>query len=400
MKLGRVVVVGAALAGGRAAEALRRAGFDGELTVVGAEEHRPYQRPPLSKQLLAGAWERSQVDLRLSSLDADLRLGTVAEGLDAGAREVVVRDREGRGERIAFDGLVIATGCRPRSLPGAPGPAEMEGVHTLRTVDDCLALRAELDANPTVAIVGAGFIGSEVAATCRTRGLEVTLIDPLDAPLQRALGQRIGEVVRALHREHGVDLKLGAGVVGLDGDGHVTGVRLDDDTSVAADVVVLGVGVTPAVEWLQGSGVRLDDGVVCDARCMVEGMSRVVAAGDVARWFHERSGRHRRVEHFDNAAAQAVAAARALLAGDAAEPYDPVLSFWSDQYDVKLQLLGLPDPGDALEIVEGDVSTFEFIAAYGRAGRTVAVLGANCAKRLHAYRDAVARQVAFPPRID
>jgi NADPH-dependent 2,4-dienoyl-CoA reductase/sulfur reductase-like enzyme len=399
MRLRRVVVVGASLAGSRSAEALRRHGFDGDLTVVGAEEHPPYQRPPLSKQFLAGEWDRSKVDLRLRELDADLRLGTVAESIDRPAREVVVRDGAGRAERIGYDGLVIATGCQPRQLPGAPGTGEMNGVHTLRTIDDSVALRRELERRPRVCVVGAGFIGSEVAATCRRLGADVTLIDPLDAPLQRALGRCIGDVVAAVHRDRGVHLRMRTSVSGLVGNGEVEGVRLQDGEVVPADLVVVGLGVTPAVEWLEGSGVRIDDGVVCDDRCRVDGVENAVAAGDVARWHHARSGRHLRVEHFDNAAAQAVAAAQALLSGDDAPPYDPPLSFWSDQFDVKLQLLGLPDPDDTVRIVEGDVSELRFIAVYGREGRTASVLAANQPARLNAYRDAVAQRVAFPPPV-
>ena len=392
-----MAVVGASLAGTRAAEALRREGFDGRLTVIGDEVHRPYQRPPLSKQFLAGDWDRSKVDLRVRDLDADVRLGTVAEQLDLQAREVAVRGPDGH-ERIGFDGLIIATGCQPRSLPGGPDRGGMVGVHTLRTVDDSLALRVALDANPTVGVVGAGFIGSEVASTCRRRGLEVTLIDPLSAPLERALGRRMGDVVGKLHIDHGVRLRTGVSVRGLVGNGHVEGIRLDDGSLVPANLVVLGLGVTPAVKWLEGSAVHLDDGVVCDARCFVEGATNVVAAGDVARWFHPSSGRHLRVEHFDNAGAQAAAAARALLAGKDAQPYDPVLSFWSDQYEVKLQLLGMPELGDSVEVVEGDVSQLRFIAAYGREGRTVAILASNQMSRLHSYRTVVEKRLAFPPK--
>ena len=392
-----MVVVGASLAGTRAAEALRREGFARRLTVIGEEVHQPYQRPPLSKQFLAGEWDRSKVDLRVRDLDADVRLGTVAEQLDLREREVVVSGPGGR-ERIGFDGLIIATGCQPRSLPGGSDRGEMAGVHTLRTVDDCLTLRDAMDTNPTVGVVGAGFIGSEVASTCRRRGLDVTLIDPLNAPLERALGRRMGDVVGKLHIDHGVRLRTGVSVCGLVGNGHVEGIRIDDGGLVPANLVVLGLGVTPAVKWLEGTGVHLDDGVVCDARCFVEGATNVVAAGDVARWFHPSSGRHVRVEHFDNAGAQAAAAARALLAAKDAQPYDPVLSFWSDQYEVKLQLLGMPQPDDSVEVVEGDVSQLRFIAAYGREERTVAILASNQMSRLNSYRAMVEERVPFPPK--
>ena len=390
-----VIVVGASLAGTRSAEALRREGYDGRLTIVGAERHPPYQRPPLSKQLLAGQWERARVDLRVRTLDAELRLETRATALDLDSRELVISDGHGE-ERLAFDGMVIATGCRPRTLPNAPQPGEVEGLHVLRTVDDCLALRRDLESRPTVAVVGAGFIGCEVAATCRSRGLDVTLIDPLEAPLAQSIGVAMGQVIAQAHEDNGTSLKMRTGVSGVVGNGRVEGVVLDDGSILAADVVVVGLGVVPSTDWLEGSGLHLDNGVVCDSRCAAEGASGVVAAGDVARWFHPTAGHHVRVEHFDNATAQALAAARALLDGDSAPAYDPVPSFWSDQYDVKLQLLGSPEPNDRVEVMEGDVRGGRFIAAYERDGRTVAALSMNEPARLRAYRPLVAERLPFP----
>ena len=260
-----VVVVGASLAGLRAVEELRHRGFDGPITVVGAEPHLPYDRPPLSKQLLAGEWGLDRVALTvptpggLDGLGVDWRLGTRAVGLDTARRRVAL---EG-GEELPYDGLVIATGATPRRLPGTDGLA---GVHTLRTLDDALAIRAELDAGAgRVVVIGAGFIGAEVAATCRARGHAVTLLEALPVPLERALGREMGTVVAELHRDHGVDLRLGVGVAGFEGDGRVERVRLADGSAVPADLVVVGIGVSPATDWLAGSGLALDDGVVCDA---------------------------------------------------------------------------------------------------------------------------------------
>src|SRR3954462_13699151 len=264
-----VVVVGGSLAGFRAVEELRHLGYDGRLTVIGAEPHLPYDRPPLSKQVLSGNWELDRIALRsigkeISELDVDWRLGVAATGLDLAARAVELAD----GTHVAFDGLLIATGTAVRTLPGQP---TLGGLHTLRTLDDCLALRHELDREPErVVVVGAGFIGAEVAATARERGLEVTLLEALSTPLQRALGDRMGNVCADIHRDHGVDLRLNTGVEGFDDDGHgrLTGVRLTDGTTIAADVAVVGVGVVPNTGWLEGSGLTIDNGVVCDDTCL------------------------------------------------------------------------------------------------------------------------------------
>ena len=259
-----IVVVGASLAGCRAAEALREEGFDGRVVLIGDEAHRPYDRPPLSKQVLAGSWSTDRIELPAVGADLDLewRLGTRATGLDLAARRVALD----AGEDVAFDGLVIATGATPRTVPVPDG---MAGVHTLRTLDDCLALRAELERGPgRVVVVGAGFIGAEVAATCRERGSPVTMVEALPAPLARVLGEVIGGTCADLHRDHGVDVRTGVGVAGLAGGARVEQVQLGDGSAVDADVVVVGVGVTPLTGWLEGSGLTLDDGVVCDETCL------------------------------------------------------------------------------------------------------------------------------------
>jgi NADPH-dependent 2,4-dienoyl-CoA reductase/sulfur reductase-like enzyme len=393
----RIVVVGGSLAGLRAAEELRHLGFDGQLVVVGDEPHHPYDRPPLSKQVLAGTWGPERASLTvgdeagLAGLDIDWRLGSGpgagARALDLDAREVVLAG----GTRLGFDGLVIATGATPRRLPGADALA---GVHTLRTLDDCLAIRADLDAGARRAVVvGAGFIGSEVAATCRGRGVDVTILEALPVPLGRALGDEMGAVMGDLHRDHGVDLRLGAAVAGFDGDtdGRVARVRLVDGPALDADLVVVGIGVTPNTGWLDDSGLALDDGVVCDETTLVA--PGVVAAGDVARWPSRRFGELLRVEHWDNAIAMGEHAAQRLLAGDgeAAAPYDPVPWFWSDQYDRKIQLAGRSSDADEVLVVDGSAAERRFVALYRRGDRLVGVLAMNRPRPLVAYRNLIER---------
>jgi len=394
-QLQQVVVVGAGVAGIRATETLRQNGYDGALTVVGAERHAPYHRPPLSKKLLSGQVHRAGIDMA-PQFDTDARMlrGAAAVGLDMSARTIQVRD-DGHNLSLAFDGLVIASGAQPREWPGGPTP---DGVLLLRTVEDCLAIRERLGSRPRVVVVGGGFIGAEVAATCRLMGLDVVLIEKAESPLLAALGKELAPRWAELHRQHGVDLRVGVGVDAFVGNGHVEGVRLSDGSQVPADVVIVGLGVTPATDWLEGSGLRLDDGVVCDASGAAEGADDIVAAGDVARWWHPLYERHLRTEHWDDAGRQGAAAARTLLAGpDHAEPFDMVPYFWSDQYDVKVQMIGTPSDYDAVEIIEGDRGGWEFVAAYGRGGRTIAVL-ATIPNRAHAYRDAISNRAEFPPK--
>ncbi len=248
-------------------------------------------------------------------------------------------------------------------------------------------------------VVGGGFIGAEVAASCRSLGLDVVLVEKADDPLQAALGRDMAHRWADLHRQHGVDVRVGVGVDGFVGDGQIEAVRLSDGAQVPADLVVVGLGVVPDTGWLDGSGLHVDDGVVCDATCAVEGGTDVVAAGDVARWWHPLYQRHLRIEHWDHAARQGAAAARTLLAGSGhAGAYDEVPYFWSDQYDVKLQMVGVPDDYDAVQVIEGDTDEWKFVAAYGRADRTVAVLS-TIPGRVAAYRTAIAEAAAFPPEL-
>ncbi|HEY7051666.1 MAG TPA: FAD-dependent oxidoreductase, partial [Mycobacterium sp.] len=381
--------------GTRAAETLRQEGYDGALTIVGAERQAPYHRPPLSKKLLAGTVHRAGIDMAPQfDLDARVLRGASALTLDMSSRTVDVRDGN-RDLSLGFDGLIIATGSAPREWPGGPVP---DGVMLLRTVEDCLAIRHRLGSRPRVVIIGGGFIGAEVAATCRSLGLEVALIEKAAGPMLAALGEEIARRFAELHRAHGVELRVGVGVDAFIGDGHVKAVRLTDGSQLPADLVVIGLGVTPATGWLDGSGLPVDDGVVCDATGAVEGATDVTAAGDVARWWHPLYEQHMRIEHWDHAARQGAAAARRLVAGpDGGCAYDEVPYFWSDQYDIKLQTLGVTTDYDAFEIVEGDPGRWQFVAAYGRGGQTVAVLG-TIRDRVYAYREAISKRAEFPPK--
>ncbi|HSJ99033.1 MAG TPA: FAD-dependent oxidoreductase [Myxococcota bacterium] len=384
----QVVGVGGSLAGLRAVEALRERGFDGRLVWVGAEPHAPYDRPPLSKEILRGEWEPDRIALARDGVDAlgaELRFGVRAESLDTVRRRV----RLAGGEELPYEGLVIATGAAPRRLPGQP---ELEGVFVLRTLDDALALRAALEKGPRVAVVGGGFIGAEVAASCRQRGLEVAIVEALGHPLEQALGAELGALFADLHREHEVRLLTGAPVAALEGAGRIERVRLADGRALEADAVVVGIGVRPETGWLEGSGLALRDGVVCDERCRAA--PGVVAAGDVARWRHPRYG-ELRVEHWSNAVEQAGAAVAALLDGDAAPPFAPVPFVWSDQYDVKLFVAGRPHAGDALRVVEGSLAERRFVALYGRAGRLTGAAAIGSARRFLPWRRALAEELGF-----
>ncbi|MEI7592069.1 MAG: FAD/NAD(P)-binding oxidoreductase [Actinomycetes bacterium] len=387
--IGRIVVVGASLAGMHAAKTLRADGFDGDIAVIDADAHTPYDKPPLSKQVLAGLWEPDRITLPAAKegLELNFLLGRRAMGLELHDRFVRLDGQE----RIGFDGLVIASGTSARWLPGA---RVLDGIHVLRTLDDCLALRAELDKEPeVVVVVGAGFIGAEVAATCRGRGLRVVLIEEAAAPLEHALGQEIGRLVADIHRDEGVDVRLGVRVMGFDGDDHVEGVRLDDGSVIPSTVVVVGIGVIPNTDWLEGSGLVLDDGVVTDAT--LTAAPGVVAAGDVARWPSARYGELMRVEHWETAIQMGETAARTLLANDGsglAPSFDPVPWFWSDQYDRKIQLAGRSSAEDDVEIVIGSLVERRFVALYGRNGRVRGVLGMNRPRHVMQLRDLVDRE--------
>ena len=395
-QLRRAVVVGASLAGLRAAEALRREGFDGELTLVGAERHRPYNRPPLSKQLLAGTMEPEGTEFR-TQLEAEWRLGVAATGLDLGRRTVALADTRSRsstgtgGSVLPFDGLVIATGASARTWHEPIH--ELEGVFGLRELDHALGLREALAAGPRVVVLGAGFIGCEVAAVLRERELDVTLVDLLDVPMQRALGRELGEVCAELHREHGVALRMGVKVDRIEGaGGRVSAVHLADGEHLPAEVVLVATGSQPNVGWLAGSGLRVERGVVCDELSQAVGAPDVFAAGDVAEFPHPLAdGELVRLEHWSNAGEQGTAAALNLLrAPDDRVPYAPMPSFWSDQYDVKVQSIGFPERADTVRVVEGDPAARRFVALCARAGTVVGAIGFSMPRRMLELRKVVA----------
>ena len=393
--LSSVVVVGASLAGLRAAETLRAEGYDGPLTLIGAERHLPYDRPPLSKKLLAGELDVERTYLRreteYADLGLELRLGVRATGLDVSSRVLALDD----GTSVTYDGLVIATGAAPRVLPGQP---ELDGLFVLRTLDDSLALREAFAASPRrVVVIGAGFIGAEVAATARAHGLAVTMVEALAAPLERALGPALGTVFAALHRDHGVDVRLGVGVHEIAGGRRVERVRLTDGIDLEADVVVVGIGVAPVTDWLVGSGLEVRDGVVADAG-LACGPPGVFVAGDVARWHHGLLGEEVRLEHWTNAAEQGAAAARNLLvtgAGGDATPYQAVPFFWSDQYDARIQCLGRPGPTDEVVVVHGSLAERRFVALFGRHGRLRGVVGISLPKLVMPYRKLLGEAVSW-----
>ena len=377
------VIVGASLAGINAARTLRLQGHVGSIIVVDADSERPYDRPPLSKQMLTGEWEPEKILLPAGKEDLDLefRLGVRAKAVDLGARQITLEGADGTVANTAFDSLVIASGASARRLPDSAGIA---GVHVVRTLADSLALRAELEAGPSrVVVIGAGFIGAEVASSCRKRGIEVTLVEAMPLPLERILGAEMGRVCAQVHIENGVDLRLGTGVLQLetetvDGVEKVVGVALTDGTTIATEIVVVGIGVTLNVDWLEGSGLTLDDGVVCDNTLLAA--PGVVAAGDIARYPSARFGRMLRVEHWETAIAGGEAAARRLLAeasGETPVVFDPIPWFWSDQYDRKIQLAGRPMPTDTCVVVHGSTEEFRFVALYGDGDRLTGVLGMN-----------------------
>ncbi|MDP9090237.1 MAG: FAD-dependent oxidoreductase [Pseudomonadota bacterium] len=377
-----IAVVGASLAGLNAAVELRRRGFEGRLSIIGDEPHYPYDRPPLSKELLRGEWLEAEAALPFDAahLQAEWHLGHRAVSLAAQTRELDLDD----GTRRQFPGgIVLATGATPRRLPGV----QLQGVHVLRSLSDLAGLRQSLAKGPAaIAVIGAGFIGQEVSASCRMLGISVTLVEPA-APARHVLGDDVARHVAELHRAQGVDVRLGVAVAALEGDdGRLSHIRLSNGDSLAVSTAVVGIGVVPNVEWLQNSGLTLDDGVVCDATCCAaEG---IVAAGDVARWPNARYGEMRRIEHWDNAVRQSVHAARRLLAspGDRefTAAYAPVPWFWSDQYGSKLQLIGSTLRYDEVHIVRGDNG--RYLALYRRADRLTAVFGINQAKRILSYR--------------
>ncbi|MBT2479324.1 FAD-dependent oxidoreductase [Streptomyces sp. ISL-94] len=370
-----VAVVGASLAGLSAARSLRKQGYEGRLVLIGDERHRPYDRPPLSKEFLAGDIDEGVLALEADGEDlaAEWELGARAIGLDSGSRgDRLVRLADGRSVRA--DGIVIATGAAARTLPGSDGLA---GVHVLRTLDDARALRADLARGGRLVVIGGGFIGAEVASTAYGLGLDVTVVEAAPTPLAGPLGTEMGGIVSELHGDHGVRLLCGVGVRALTGEGRVDAVLLEDGRRVLADTVVVGVGARPCTDWLEGAGVTLENGVRCDAAGGT-GIPGIVAVGDCAAWYDPAVGGHRRVEHWTGARERPAAAVAALLSGGTAlpEPLRPPY-FWSDQYGVRIQFAGHASESDSVTVEEGAAADRSFLAVYRSAGRPVAVLGLN-----------------------
>jgi 3-phenylpropionate/trans-cinnamate dioxygenase ferredoxin reductase subunit len=406
---GRVVVVGASLGGLAAAGALCESGQVGDVLILGEESDPPYDRPPLSKGYLAGSEGREAIGLPVPDGVA-VRLGRRAVGLDLARSEVLhvdaTRDGTAEAEREPFSGLVVATGSKPRTLPALSGLGPGAGVHLLRTIDDADAIRQALSAGASrLVVVGAGFIGTEVAATCRGLGVEVTLVEVDPAPLQARVGRLASSWLLDAHRAHGVELRLGQGVAGAETDsrGHVRSLRLDDGTSVSADLVVVGVGVRPAVEWLAGSGLSVDDGVLTDDRGFVPGTEgRVVAVGDLAKapWTGPAESSSppapERIEHWDHAVTQGGLAGANLAAGLVdAQPFTAPGYFWTDQYGHKLQLVGRPRPGDEEKLLEGSPASGRFAVAFVRERRLAAALAVGWPAALARWQRRLGEPVDF-----
>ncbi len=389
--LDRVVIVGASLTGATAAVTLRNEGYEGSLVLVGAEAHLPYERPPLSKELLRGettlddALVRSQAAYDDAAIE--LRLGVAAQRVDAAERAVELVD----GERLAYDAVLVATGGRNRRPP-IPG-IDLDGVLELRTVEDAERIRAAARQGGSAVVVGLGFIGSEVAASLRALGVHVTAIDET-APLARVLGERVGEVMAGLHREHGVEVVLGDLVEAFEGVGRVSRVRTRSGRAVDCDLAIVGVGIEPAVEVAAGAGVEIDDGIRVDALCRTS-IEGIHAAGDVARFDHPTLGRTR-VEHWQHAIRHGEHAARSLLGKR--EPYAETPWFWSDQYEDNIQLAGLPGAWDEL-VIRGSLEERQFVGFYLEGGRLNAAVGLNRGRDVRRATPLVAARTKVDPAL-
>lgn len=362
-----VLVVGAGIAGVRTVQALRRAGFARRLTIVGAEPHEPYDRPPLSKECLVGTHDIRLLGADWDGLAAEAILGHGARRVDVESHAVDLDD----GTTLTYRTLVIATGATPRRITGAPA-----GLHVLRSIDDMARLRTELTADHRIAVIGAGFIGCEVASAARVLGLPTVLVDALPAPLAGTLGPVLASTIAELHREHEVDLRCGAGVAGIV-DAGLWHLHLSDGSAVEADTVVEAIGVQPDCTWLAGSGIDIGDGVLCDEFGATSAPD-VWAAGDVAAWWDPGQHKHVRFEHWTNAVEQGAALAHNIVAAPAERrPLDSVPYFWSDQYGIKIQRLGCPAPSDELHVIAEEASTRRLLALYARDGIVTGVVGLN-----------------------
>jgi 3-phenylpropionate/trans-cinnamate dioxygenase ferredoxin reductase subunit len=386
------VIVGASLAGGTAAATLRQDGFDGDVVLIGEEPRPPYERPPLSKEYLRGEAPFEKALLRpdgfFETAGIDTRFGVAATRVDAAARTVALTD----GPAVRYDKLLIATGVRNRRPP-IPG-LDLENVFDLRSIADADALRAAIVSGRKAAVVGMGFIGCEVAASLRQKGVEVVCIDPSPAPLFRVLGERVGHVMAAIHRDHGVDTIFEDVVTRIEGDRRVERVHTRRGRRVECDLAVVGVGVEPAVDFLAGSGVEISNGIVVDEYCRTN-VQDIYAAGDVANHHHPVFDRRMRVEHWQNAMQQGAAAARSMLGTGG--PYDAVHWFWSDQYDVNLQYAGFHQQWDEV-VLRGHPDARTFVAFYLRQGRIDAVVALNRGKDVRRAMSLIRSRTAVDPR--
>ena len=383
-----VTIVGASLAGLRVAQSLRRLGFTETITMLGDEPYRPYDRPPLSKDFLdadaASVPPPLLSDQELAELDLDLHLSCRATGLDPSGRKVELAD----GERAGYDRLVIATGSRARRHPLGVGRA---GFLSLRTVDDATTIRAALDGRPSVVVLGGGFIGAEVAAAVRKRGLDVTMIEMLPAPMARSLGPTVGTLLARLHEDHGVRVRLGTTVTAVRGIDRVAELELANGSAVPADLVIEGLGATPATGWLAESGLDVADGIACDADLRVPGHDGIFAAGDVARHHHDLLGETVRIEHWTNAGEHGEIVAAAIVG--APRPAATVPYVWSDQYGSRIQVVGRPRPDDTVTIVE-DSQKGGHVAVYEREGAVSGVFTIDSPKVMLLGRRAIAGRLS------
>ncbi len=381
----RLLVVGGGTAAIRAIESARQSGYTGQITLVSDEAHPPYERPPLSKNVLRGAYDERTVFPRdaddLAGLDARMLLARTAVRLDREQRRVVLED----GEALSYDRLIIATGASARPLPFE----SPRGVHTIRTLDDSRAIARELRSTPRVVVVGAGFVGLEVASTARAMGCEVTLIESGRVPLGRALGPVMGSNCAALHEANGVQVRTHGRVVGFASSDRVTGVILEDEV-IPADLVVVGIGAIPNTGWLGGSGLAVQDGVRCDADGRADESGTIFAIGDVAAWLDPDTGEHRRDEHWTSAVEQARHVGR-IIAGVEVGRFSSSPYFWSDQHGVKIQMAGHARPDHHLEILHGAPAEGRFLAVYAESERLTAVLAFDEPRHLAVYMALLSR---------